>query len=1063
MPPILTANRAIIDGQKIDLRPVIPLRPFIFGPRAGLHRYAVADEKDNTLLGDYNYSADTVFSWPNREDDASIIDLDYDKLAVTFEDIRLLYYSDPIGGTYDILPDADYSNRIGGGDLTFASFTAPDDTDYPHTSVFGDRGVKVGDVLTISGTVSSVPYSLTTTVQGFVNTMSAASVGSAAENANNDNTQSASASVSQIAGTPVNHVDTAASAASYDGVVDGYISDTYIITCTTGGIAANALLDIQSSSGLDDDTDVTPAAFASPTSIGARGGTVTFSLDSGRTVDSGVEADEFVAGQKWTVTFNGAFTSSVPTSGGTYTGDEDLDYIITVTRGGTFPVTLVDPPSGAPTVSATGGGVSGGSLQAGAYYCKYTWVNSNGETTASPESTQFTISAGNIPEVTIASLPTGATSANIYLTVAGGATNTETRYQQFVTTTTTDLEDATTTGNPVPPSTNTCTVDSGDPAPQITVTTVTGADASGPTNVKQTATAYAVGSLGVTIAFSLTQLSKGDVYTIAATAPAPEGYDTLVLNNDLGALQDATDLAVKFYIPVDSQNIDEFSSESPFDPYWEADQDGVTLKAGVVLFHDEWTVDDEPVALPVDSASAYVTYREWLTTGQGTIGTIDSREDVESALGLVDPDNPIASAVDWALQNNANSLGVTSRTAQNARTNEVRYSVLAGDGDPTVEDNWTSTLDLVSGEMGDGVYNLVPLTTNEDVHLAVANHVTAESDDSVGNYRVVFLPASIETSVVIVDQNNSDDEEIVLATISQDPATTSTEFTYLQVPAGNASFITNGVQAGDKVRYAFSVDSDGNPTYDTYVVEDVVSENTLRLVSGPDAAVASAIKTEVHRDVSKDDLVDQLVAKAAAYANERVRLVWPDIVGADGLTYPGYNLNAAIAGIAGSVPSHQGLSKVEVVGPDNHLRAGFFTNEQLNTLSINGVWVVDVNENGRFYTRRAVTTDPSTVNSFEEMAVRNTDATRYAYLGRWERLYGNTNVTPSALRLMTADFDAITSLLLSSTRIDRLGPMILDAKLTSLAQHSTLEDRVSAQITATLPIPMNKAELTIII
>jgi hypothetical protein len=105
----------------------------------------------------------------------------------------------------------------------------------------------------------------------------------------------------------------------------------------------------------------------------------------------------------------------------------------------TDPVTL-------PIVNVTGGGSVGGLLQAGTYYLKYTFVNAAGETLASPSSSAFTVASGNIPQVTLPALPTGATSINIYLTVAGGVSGTETLYKTGVTGTTTLLDTATTAG-----------------------------------------------------------------------------------------------------------------------------------------------------------------------------------------------------------------------------------------------------------------------------------------------------------------------------------------------------------------------------------------------------------------------------------------------------------------------------------------------------------------------------------------------------------------------------------------------------------------------------------------
>ena len=122
---------------------------------------------------------------------------------------------------------------------------------------------------------------------------------------------------------------------------------------------------------------------------------------------------------------------------------------------GTLNPTVVTPPSVAPTINPTGDASSGGNLQAGTYYAKYTWVNSSGgETTASPESLQFTVVAGDIPQITIASLPGSASSANVYITPTNGAVGTEELYATGVAPTTYNMQNPFVLGGVAPPTLN---------------------------------------------------------------------------------------------------------------------------------------------------------------------------------------------------------------------------------------------------------------------------------------------------------------------------------------------------------------------------------------------------------------------------------------------------------------------------------------------------------------------------------------------------------------------------------------------------------------------------------
>jgi hypothetical protein len=108
------------------------------------------------------------------------------------------------------------------------------------------------------------------------------------------------------------------------------------------------------------------------------------------------------------------------------------------------------------TVVATGGGSTGGFLQAGVYFVRYSYVTADGESLACTPSASFTVASGNIPRVTLPNITTlaGVTSMNIYLTAAGGAAGTETLYASGVTATTKDLTTAQSAGAALP-TTNT--------------------------------------------------------------------------------------------------------------------------------------------------------------------------------------------------------------------------------------------------------------------------------------------------------------------------------------------------------------------------------------------------------------------------------------------------------------------------------------------------------------------------------------------------------------------------------------------------------------------------------
>ena len=91
-------------------------------------------------------------------------------------------------------------------------------------------------------------------------------------------------------------------------------------------------------------------------------------------------------------------------------------------------------PTAQATVSSSG---STGNLTAGTYYAAYTYIDSlTGYESAigKSESTQFTITSGQIPTITFNdTMPAYAASRNVYLTTNGGAAGSEVRYATGVT------------------------------------------------------------------------------------------------------------------------------------------------------------------------------------------------------------------------------------------------------------------------------------------------------------------------------------------------------------------------------------------------------------------------------------------------------------------------------------------------------------------------------------------------------------------------------------------------------------------------------------------------------
>jgi hypothetical protein len=304
------------------------------------------------------------------------------------------------------------------------------------------------------------------------------------------------------------------------------------------------------------------------------------------------------------------------------------------------------------------------------------------------------------------------------------------------------------------------------------------------------------------------------------------------------------------------------------------------------------------------------------------------------------------------------------------------------------------------------------------------------------------------------------------------PDVTPTEYTLLTATSGNVDFNAAGVRAGDEVRLNYQTDSLGRVTYDSYDVRTLLSATSLRLDGGPDAAVAVAGRFEVWRAPTRDELVAQLIAQAAAYVaddaeNEtqtacRVRVVWPDAASFGGDAVDGPAVCAALAGLTGSVASHQGVRNVGLAGVDAVTRStGFFTARQLDALADAGVWVVDADQSGNVYVRGASTCDTSAVTLREEMCVRNGDAMRFQVDEAAEPFFGVANVTDEVFRMLRSAILAKSEKLRGMNLVPRLGPPVVNMELVSLAQVVGAPDEVHAVVDIVGPVPFNKLRQTV--
>lgn len=595
--------------------------------------------------------------------------------------------------------------------------------------------------------------------------------------------------------------------------------------------------------------------------------------------------------------------------------------------------------------------------------------------------------------------------------------------------------------------------------PQMRAYTTTGVDSSNPIVLNAANAAYPVGTKGVTFTFNPTTpattgqnptpaiypagVAKGDRFYVAVSAAQDGRISTIVLGHNLPSqILAATDLDVTLYVERNIQ-VDENPGDSA---NWDPQEQQLVLHGGLTATDEDFTAGGVPTPLAITGGKVYIEYRAWLATLVGDVGTIYDVGQLDAMIeGALSPDNPLKWGVYKALSN--------------ANGTQVKFTAVA---DPDSLDSWTALVALLVGR--DDVYNIVPLTWDREVQNLVAAHCNDQSSPEHKAWRTCFVNLKANTVGVAVDATTSADGQVVLARIMDDPDQTGTQNVLLTVSSGNGNLVANKVRPGDVVRTGFALDANGAAVWDEYIVDEVRNEDTLLLVDGPVNAVSVPQKVEVWHNFTKDEIAADLASQAGSFGSRRVKAVWPDQVGSAGTVMPGYFLCCALAGLRSGVVPHQGLTNLEIAGFDDISRSTKFLNgDQLNVMAEAGVWVVTQDPAGEVFTRHALTTDRTSVETSEEMITSNLDSISYLYARRMAPYIGLMNVTPSALLVLETEIDSIIGFLTSSVNIDRLGPQVIDATVVQLRKHAFLPDRVVAVVQHTLPYPLNNLEVHIVI
>lgn len=296
----------------------------------------------------------------------------------------------------------------------------------------------------------------------------------------------------------------------------------------------------------------------------------------------------------------------------------------------------------------------------------------------------------------------------------------------------------------------------------------------------------------------------------------------------------------------------------------------------------------------------------------------------------------------------------------------------------------------------------------------------------------------------------------------------------------NASFLTT-VSAGELIEIPYPADSDPlkwDTTKTTWPIDSVVSDEILDAdltaleELGPDTFIEGFDGDMDYRiaiTLQRDSQVTELNSIVTSVKSDRLVMVWPNECLVSGLSneltgeqnrQSGQYLAAAVGGMVAGLPSHQGFTFIGIGGVQQIFNANnYFTDNNLTSLRDGGWYVfVQDSEASLPYTIHEVTTDVTSYETGEFMAVKN-----YDYIARYLKevvsiFRGEYNITPENLELLRNSI--ISALTYQRRRVfPKIGTPVLDFDISSVEANSTEVDQVDAYVEIEFPKVLNKVGL----
>ena len=578
---------------------------------------------------------------------------------------------------------------------------------------------------------------------------------------------------------------------------------------------------------------------------------------------------------------------------------------------------------------------------------------------------------------------------------------------------------------------------------------------------------YPIGTYGVMLKFDIDVTTgqgfvAGDVFTIPCVAASPTGTNSVVVLNG-----QATDVSqwVQGNLATPLDNVEfraRYSgvlSQKGDTGLWnfyigDATDGGILVTSDLAINLPDRTSNQWVKAKASDYARLFTSWRGLVPAAANELTPLYQNDaDLTTDFGINDPDNVLRYAAGIALQGSQGKPIYVGRVQSN---------------DPA---GWAARLRQLARVDGAGYFAV--LSHDPVLQELVQGHVDACSESDVKLWRRAYIPNANpgKYALMVQDSNQADYVGSVL------PVTGGN----LRVVCTGANFLTNGVVAGDLFRTNYSSSSyedvrisgklmaTDSETFDEYVIDQVLEEDELLLVTGPSSPMSSTA-FEIWKSDTAVSQATYVGNVAASWMDRRVTTIWSDspyYVTATGVT-ENQDLMftcAEIAGLRSALYPQQGLTHTQITSISScPLMFTKYTQAELNLAAQKGVFIItQEGPDETPYIRHQLTTDTSSGSLYYEDNVGvNIDEIAYDLKDILSPYIGKRNATRQVVEELTTKLRAyFNTKLQSPTAQNQVGPALMNWGNLSVTINQTYKDRIDISVSLEIPLPLNNIVCTL--